>query len=233
MIHSKSKTLHRITKENFKIIIDFIKNTHIHQKELKITEDICYFCWSDKELTREHVMPKWTFEWSTEKNFSTNINGLSQSYIKTTIPACSSCNNTILSLIELNINRIFSEKNLQNSYLSNSNLEDIIIWLETIDYKFHILNTRRTFLTSKEHWYIPYLSYIPLIVMQPNIDYSPSRSITAIRHSLKRLGIKNKIKSINSLVIFESKNTNFYFFHTMNEFIFIELPQYKIALFYF
>jgi hypothetical protein len=35
------------------------------------------------------------------------------------------------------------------------------------------------------------------------------------------------------LIIFKTSNPDFHFFHTMNEFIFVELPHRKIALFYF
>jgi hypothetical protein len=34
-------------------------------------------------------------------------------------------------------------------------------------------------------------------------------------------------------VIFRTKNTSFYFFHGFNNFIFLELPKYQVAVFYF
>lgn len=45
--------------------------------------------------------------------------------------------------------------------------------------------------------------------------------------------IKNKLNQLNSIHIFRTTNADFHFFHQMDEYIFIELPQYKIAIFYF
>lgn len=43
-------------------------------------KDLCIFCGSREDLTKEHVLPKWTFESQPDKHFITNINGLSQNY---------------------------------------------------------------------------------------------------------------------------------------------------------
>jgi len=69
--------------------------------------------------------------------------------------------------------------------------------------------------------------------MRKSIDYSPSKAIAQIRQAQKRVTKKSKIENLNSLLLFSSKKPDFHFFHTMNEFIFIELPEFKIALFYF
>jgi hypothetical protein len=60
---------------------------------------ICILCATDKNLTKEHVIPKWTFENNQNKNFVTDINGLSQSY-KTTLPACSHWNSYLMGALE-------------------------------------------------------------------------------------------------------------------------------------
>lgn len=62
---------------------------------------------------------------------------------------------------------------------------------------------------------------------------TPSKVLSEIRRTQKRLTVKNKKPKINSLTIFKTKNKGFHFFHQMDEFIFLELPQYGIALFYF
>jgi hypothetical protein len=191
------------------------------------------FCGSTKDISREHVIPRWTFEGRTEKYFTTNINGLPQTYNKTTIPACTICNNERLNALERYIQNLFTEVDPERTYFNYSEIEFIIRWLEIIDYKFQILNTRRRFLRSREKGYIPYLSDIPLFVLRPNVDYNPGKAITELRRSLKRLTIKNKRDNINSLQVFKTTNKGFHFFHTMDDFIFIELPQYEIALFYF
>jgi len=232
----QSKLLRINTRNNFKEVINhlivkkIIRKTGSHNK---IEHEICVFCSSSQNLTKEHVIPRWAFEGSTEKFFITNINGLPQTYNKTTIPACSVCNNEILNAFEVYINELFEEINLETSYFYFDEIENIIRWLEIVDYKFQNLNARRLFLKSKEKGYIHYLADFPLTVLRPQINYSPSKSVTGIRRSLKRLTIKSKQNNVNSLIVFETSNTSFHFFHTMDEFIFIELPQYRIALFYF
>ena len=88
-------------------------------------------------------------------------------------------------------------------------------------------------MSSKQGGFIPYLADFPLSVMRASKDYSPSKVVSEIRLSRKRITIKSKVKNINSLVVFKTKNESFSFFHNMNEFIFLEMPQYKIALLYF
>lgn len=66
-----------------------------------------------------------------------------------------------------------------------------------------------------------------------NKDYSPSKVLTEIRFTLLRISVKGKLGRINSLVIFKTKNKGDYFFHTLNEYIFFELPKYGLAIFYF
>lgn len=235
-MENRLQSLRKITRKNFKTIISHVVETNIKRQPKKQKNnhpDICVFCSSTDNLTKEHVIPRWTFEGSTDKFFITNINGLQQTYNKTTIPACSTCNNDRLSFLELYINNLFAEVNLETSYFSHLELENIIRWLEIVDYKFQILNARRLFLRSKEKGYVSYLADFPISVLRPNVDYSPSKAVTEIRRSLHRLTIKNKHDNINSLIVFITSNKSFHFIHTMGEFIFIELPQYKIALFYF
>lgn len=67
----------------------------------------------------------------------------------------------------------------------------------------------------------------------PNKELSPYKVLTAIRRSLKGLSIKRKYDHLNSLIVFKTTNLDPHFFHTIDEFIFLEIPQYQIALFYF
>src|SRR5690606_8467687 len=67
----------------------------------------------------------------------------------------------------------------------------------------------------------------------PNNELSSFQVLTAIRKSLKRLSIKSKYRHINSLVGFKTRNQSPHYFHALDEFIFLEMPQYQIALFYF
>ena len=236
IIDTRTKSLRTLIRKNFKTIINhFIENKirrNVNENKT-VLKEICMFCSSTQNITKEHVIPKWTFEGSTKKFFITNINGLQQTYNKTTIPACSVCNNERLNALEVYTNKLFAEINLETTFFSSSELENIIRWLEILDYKFQILNARRLFLSSKDNGYVRYLADFPLSVLRPEMNYSPFKSLAEIRRSLRRLTIKNKHDNLNSLIVFKTSNKDFHFFHTMDDFIFLELPQYNIALFYF
>src|SRR5438445_10310906 len=110
-IENKLKSLRTFARENSKIIINHIVQTNISRlnKNFNKVQDLCVFCGSNNNLTKEHVIPRWTFENSTTKFFTTKMNGLDQTYNKTTIPACSICNNDKLSSLEKYIIKLFSE----------------------------------------------------------------------------------------------------------------------------
>ena len=65
-----------------------------------------------------------------------------------------------------------------------------------------------------------------------NLELTPSKVFSNLRNSLKKLSQKSKINRLNSLVIYKTKNTDFSFMHSANNFIYIELPKYEVALFY-
>jgi hypothetical protein len=234
-INDNFKCLRVKLRQNSKVVMADILTRHlprINAKD-KSKKEICIFCASTENITREHVFPKWTFEKRTESFFITDINGSEQTYNKTTIPACADCNNNSLASIESYIISIFKGIDLQEKFFSNEDLHVIIRWLEIIEYKFQILEIRRKFTKSKSADYIPYLADIPISIMRENINYSPSKAIAQIRLAQKRITVKSKIERENSLVIFKTKNEGFHFFHHMDDFIFLELPEFKIAIFYF
>lgn len=232
-IDDNLRSLRNIIKLTAKNVIDYIRHNNISRLPKTKQPEICMFCSSPDNITKEHVMPKWAFESSPEKFFNTDVNGIGQSYIKTTVPACAICNNDRLSSLEKYINKLFAEVEPKARPFSPDELSKIIYWLELIDFKFAVLNTQRTFKASKEHGFISFLSDFPIAVLRPKTDYSPSKALTEIRMMQKRLTVKNKYKNFNSLLTFKTTNTSFNFFHTQDDFIFIELPQYKIALFHF
>lgn len=233
-IDSKLKSLRTKLRHESKDIIDHIIKTQVSRNKIKSREEkeICIFCGSSENLTKEHVIPKWMFEKDTKRFFITDVNESEQTYNKTTIPACRNCNND-LSYIESYIINLFKDVDLTKSYFSNYEKDNIIRWLEIIEYKFQVLEVRRKFVAHKKSGFIPYLVDFPISVMRESVDYSPSKVISQIRLSQKRVTIKAKVQSTNSLVVFKTKNKSFHFLHNMNEFIFFELPKYKIALFYF
>lgn len=217
--------LRKNIRANHKRIVDSIIS---HDKK-----DICIFCGSANNLTREHVIPKWTFGNRPEKYFTTNTNGLSQPYSKTTVPACSFCNSKVLSLLEHEIVRKFNNINLATDYFSDRDLNHIILWLEIIEFKFHILNMRRKYLKSKGGEFVPYLKNIPISILQDDASLTPSEVFYNFRKAIKRLAIKSKLNRYNALVLFKSINKEFHFFHKTNQFIFLELTEFGLGLFYF
>ena len=233
IIDSKLQSLRTLTRNNSKTVIQKIISNHVIRENGKAKvyhkrKNICAFCGSNKNLSKEHVIPKWTFEKCTERDFITNINGKSQTYNLTAIPVCTKCNTDFLSYLEKYIKQLFVSTDLAKTFFTFEELENIIRWLEIIDYKFQILNIRRKFYGE-----IEYLRDFPISLLRLNKNYTPSRVISEIRHSRNRITIKSKAKKVNSLVIFKTSNPNFHFFHTMDKFIFIEMPKLKVALFYF
>lgn len=234
-IDKKLQSIRTSARQNSRLIINHIVETKISRLTPRNnkTIEICCFCGSKDNLTKEHVIPKWTYEGSTEKFFITNMNGLDQTYNKTTVPACAECNNEKLSILELYLTQIFSEIKLPTEHFNNADLVNIVRWLEIIDYKFKVLNSKRLFRAHKEKGYIEMLADTPLSILRESVNYSPSKAIAEIRRSLIRLTVKNKSLHLNSLTILKTKNKGFHFFHKMDDFIFIEIPQFEIALFYF
>lgn len=231
---TKTQILRTGIRNNSKSIIENLVENHIKRnRKTPLLPEICMFCSSSNNLTKEHVLPRWVFDNSTKQFFITDINGLNQTYIKTTIPACSCCNSDILNSLEKYIQKIFENRDIKINPFLLEELENIIRWLEIIDYKFQIPNVRRKFKASKKIGYISYLTDFPLSVLRKSINYLPSKAITEIKRSQKRVSTKSKKKNINSLVTFKTKNSEFYFFHNMDDFIFIELPKQQIAVFYF
>lgn len=230
----KMQRMRTALRKNSKTIIDNIIQNHIQLNQIVGSNtELCVFCGSAANITKEHVLSRWVFGKSTKGFFVTDINGLKQTYNRTTIPACSLCNSNFLNSLETYIQKSFEVIDLKKETFSYEQIENIIRWLEIIDYKFQILNVIRKFKVSKTGGYISYLANLPLSVMRQSINYSPFKVISEIRRSQKRVATKSKIENTNSLVVFKTKNKSFHFFHHMDEFIFLEFPKQQIALFYF
>jgi hypothetical protein len=231
------RSFRRALNAGRKAIIDFIVNNYIERidDESKGFKGpyICMFGSGTENLTKEHVIPRWAFDKNPKHWFTTSINGLKQTYEQTTLPCCATCNNVLLNDIEKEINSIFTDRDLKETFLSYAEMENVIAWLELIDYKFQVISISRQFLASKDAGYIPFLADYPISVFDPAFDYSPAKVIQVLRQSLKRMGMKSKKARIVSLVIFKTSNPSFHFFHKMNDFIYLEMPHKKAAIFYF
>src|SRR5437868_13341607 len=97
-IDSRLKSLRITIRLEAKNILTHLFENHISRNNLKAkSKELCVFCGSSKNITKEHVLPKWTFEHCPTKYFVTDVYGQIQTYNKTTIPACADCNNNLLT----------------------------------------------------------------------------------------------------------------------------------------
>ncbi|CAC9972886.1 hypothetical protein [Flavobacterium panici] len=190
----------------------------------------CSFCGTEKNLTKEHVIPKWVFESNPKKFFVSDVNKLDQSYIKATIPLCAKCNSELFNSIERKVQKILSVVDLKKSYYSPDDWLTIIRWLEIIDFKIQVWDLRSEFKKHKDSHYIPMLADLSIAYMR---DFSVRTVTTQTRKALKRIATKDKSKRISHLIVGTTKNTSFHYFHTSGDFIFLEIPQYNKIFFYF
>lgn len=195
--------------------------------------NICVFCGETEKLTREHVIPQWVYGRCTKRTFITATNKNAQTYNKTAVPACPDCNNSILGEFERFLAHRFEDVDLQNECFTDDEINKIILWLEIIEYKFHVLDLRRNLNKVKGYEYIPYIDKMPIAMFQGPVEQSPSKVFSNLRNALKTISVKSKSVRHNSLCILRTKNPDFHFFHSTNNFIFIELAQYNVAFFYF
>jgi hypothetical protein len=79
--------------------------------------------------------------------------------------------------------------------------------------------------------YIRYLANLPISILQDNASLTPAQVFYNFRKAQRRLSIKSNL--LNTLVLFKTKSTNFYFFHKTSDFIFLELADFGYAFFYF
>jgi hypothetical protein len=221
-----------------KLLIELRKKIRKNQSKIisslkeKHTCNICIFCGTKNNLTKEHILPQWVYEKNPDKYFITDTNGVSQTYNKSVLPCCKRCNNDILGYIEETIKNIFKKTTIGQNEYTFEMIELIILWLEIIAYKLQVMEIRRTFNKDKNSDFIPFLANFPIALFQ-DLSLSPTKVFSNLRNSLKKIAVKSKLDKINSIVFAGTKNSNFHFMHTANEFIFLELPKYNTALFYF
>jgi hypothetical protein len=234
---TKAQHFRKGVRENVKTVIQYIdKNYVLRQNDKAVTpskQNICMFCGCAEDITKEHIIPRWVFAKNTKAFFTVNLNGLDQTYNKATIPACARCNSELLNDQEKLVQNLFQDRDVAVDPFNWNETQEIIRWLEFIDYKFQVYNITRKFLVPKNSQKVDYLMDFPLYMLLQNKDYTPFQVLSAIRRSLKRLSIAKKYSHLNSLVVFKTSNKGFHFFHTIDEFIFLEFPQFQIALFYF
>src|SRR5688572_31948103 len=135
-IDNKFKSLRTNLRKHGKIICEDVF-MRFHPSKIMAGSEICVFCNTTSQLTKEHVIPKWLFEHDTESRFVSSINKLTQTYNKAVVPCCSACNNEVLAHIELHIIGAAKRLETAESFLYED-LCDIVRWLEIIDYKAQV-----------------------------------------------------------------------------------------------
>ncbi len=222
--------LRLIARKNGKYVMNKLFNDYLTGHFNKEVNTSCLLCGSESNLTKEHVLPKWVFENDSKRTFTTDVNQLPQKYIGTTLPMCATCNSEILNTLEKYIQKTLVEVDLKTKYYSSENWGNIIRWLETIDFKFQLIDITTKFRAHKEAGYIPFLAGLSISEMR---DFSIRTIKSKSRLSLKRISTKDKSKMANSLIVGTTKIKTFNYFHKSGQFIHIEIPKYNKVFFYF
>lgn len=200
-----------------------------HPATLNVGSEICVFCMTQKNLTKEHVLPKWLFQNKTNIGFEIRANQQSISYLKSVVPACNNCNNSILAEIEKKIIFIFENLEKNKNY---DDLENIIRWLEILEYKLQVFSSRLKYIKYANE---PFSDFgtLPVSWMNYFWEMKPFKALSNLKFMQRNISIKNKSSNLNSLIIFKTKKSHFEFFHQDSEYIFISFPMYNYAVFYF
>jgi hypothetical protein len=222
--------LRRIVRGHGRYVMRKLFDDYVTGPITKTLIPSCILCGTEKNITKEHVLPKWVFESNAKHFFTTDINQLSRSYINATLPTCKNCNSVLLNGIERYIQKTLSEVDLQKRYYSSEEWDNVIRWLEIIDFKFQVLDIVTKFRAHKTAGYIPALADFSIAFMR---DMSVRTVTSKARLALKRIGTKNKTKRANSLVVGRTIKKTFHYFHKSGQFIHLELPTYNKGFFYF
>lgn len=198
----------------------------------KPKDEICVFCSSSSNITKEHVLPRWLIESELHNTMMSSVNKQTHIYNKAVVPACSNCNNSILALIEKHIIKVIHDMDTLND-CPDDDVCNIIRWLEIIDYKLQVLDCRRKYIKYGDSEFDRDWGKFPVSMMRHFFTISPWKSYDWLRNSQRRITVKAKIEGMNSFVVLKPRIPHFNFFSQPNEYIFISFPMYQIAIFYF
>ena len=149
-VDEKLLRLRIIARNHGKYVMNKLFDDYVTGLITKKIVPSCILCGAEENLTKEHVLPKWVFESNPKDSFTTDVNQLSQAYIRATLPACRKCNSDLLNSIERYIQNTLSQVDLKKRYYSPEEWENIIRWLEIIDFKFQFLDITTRFLAIKK-----------------------------------------------------------------------------------
>lgn len=224
------KKLRVLIRKRGKYVADRLFDDYVSGPITAKPTPFCIICGSEENITDEHVLPRWVFENNGSRSFTIDINQLPKRYIGATVPACLHCNSVILNDIEKNIQKTLSSVDLQERYYSSDEWDNVIRWLEIIDYKFLVLDMRTKFLAHRKTGFIPAIAKYPVAVIRDLSEYSVK---SKCRLALRRISRKDKYARAASLMVGRTIEKSFHYFHTSGQFIHLEIPTYNKAFFYF
>lgn len=194
--------------------------------------EICVFCNSTVDITKEHVIPRWVFENNTRDSLISSVNRQVQTFNKAVVPTCAQCNNSVLSPIESYIIKLLPRLE-RKEVIDMADVDNLIRWLEILDYKCQVFDCRKRYIKYRDSDYDPQFAEIPVAWMRHILDLNPFKALSYLRNSQRRIIRKSKNGRFNSLVVMDPKQASFYFFFQPDEYIFVSFPMFKVALFYF
>lgn len=186
------------------------------EKNFEISDygkECCIICGTDKNITKEHLLPKWVFENDVKKSFFISPEDTLYSYRLSYLPCCKTCNSSVLGNFEHHIREILKK---ENKDFTISEKEDIIFWIKYLDFKFKIFGVEKAC-----HRNTKSKSYIGLWD-------KPRNNPKNFFYDLFDLPT-----TTSSLIVSEPKQKNFDFFYWKDHYFSITLPQCNVSIIYF
>lgn len=176
-------------------------------------EECCIICGTDKNITKEHLLPKWVFENDVKKSFFISPEDTLYSYRLSYLPCCKTCNSSVLGNFEHHIREILKR---ENKNFAISEKEDIIFWIKYLDFKFKIFGVEKACHRNTKS--------------KSNIGLwdKPRNNPKNFFYNLFDLPT-----TTNSLIVSEAKQKNFDFFYWRDHYFSITLPQCNVSIIYF
>lgn len=186
------------------------------EKNFEISDygkECCIICGTDKNITKEHLLPKWVFENDVKKSFFISPEDTLYSYRLSYLPCCKTCNSSVLGNFEHHIREILKR---ENKNFTISEKEDIIFWIKYLDFKFKIFEVEKACHRNTKS--------------KSNIGLwdKPRNNPKNFFYDLFDLPA-----TTNSLIISEPKQKNFDFFYWKDHYFSITLPQCNVSIIYF
>lgn len=194
-------------------ILTLLQSIEKNYEKSNYGNECCILCGTDKNITKEHLFPKWVFENDIKKSFFILPEDKLYSYRLSYLPCCRTCNSSILGNFEHYIRDILKRKNKNYTF---SEKENIIFWIKYLDFKFKIFGIEKACHKNSKS-----KSNNGLLERERN---NPKNFL----NELFELDI-----NIDSLIISEAKQKNFDFFYWKEHYFSITLPQCDVSIVYF